>query len=440
MVAPPVAGPVSATTIVSRAVQISVLAGASDPNGYALTLAAVGAAQHGTVVANSDGTATYTPVAGYLGSDAFTYTVSDGHGNTAVGNVAVTVTPIPPPVAGNGNASTVVNQPVTVAVLADASDAAGYTLTLLSLGTAQHGTVVANANGSATYTPSAGYVGSDAFTYTVSDGHGASATGTITVTVSTTAAPVWPAHFFSPYVDATNWPIFNFLQAAQTQGVKFFNLAFVVAGPNDEPAWGGYQSYDVVNSSYSTDLKTEIGSLRQIGGDVMVSFGGAANQELAEVITNVSALKAAYQTVIGTYNLTHIDFDIEGAAVADHAAIDRRSQAIAGLQQAAAASGQQLVVWFTLPVLPTGLTADGLYVLQSALKYGVTIGGVNVMAMDYGDSAAPNPSWPDGNLCHRRRDQPVQSVAIALWHAEDDGSAVEHGGGHAHDRRERHHG
>jgi chitinase len=71
--------------------------------------------------------------------------------------------------------------------------------------------------------------------------------------------------------------------------------------------------------------------------------------------------------------------------------IDRRSQAIAGLQSEAAAAGKPLHVWFTLPVLPTGLTADGLYVLQSALRFGVNIAGVNIMAMDYGDSAAPNP-------------------------------------------------
>jgi Glycosyl hydrolases family 18 len=141
-----------------------------------------------------------------------------------------------------------------------------------------------------------------------------------------------------------------------------------------------------------------ITALRNLGGDVMVSFGGAANQELAEVITNVPALTAAYQSVITAYGLTHIDFDIEGAAVADHASIDRRSQAIAQLQQAATAAGRKLDVWFTLPVLPTGLTADGLYVIQSALRYGVNIAGVNVMTMDYGDSAAPNPAGHMGDF------------------------------------------
>ncbi|HEY2760168.1 MAG TPA: chitinase, partial [Pirellulales bacterium] len=67
-------------------------------------------------------------------------------------------------------------------------------------------------------------------------------------------------------------------------------------------------------------------------------------------------------------------------------------------QQAAAAAGHKLDVWFTLPVLPSGLTADGLYVIQSALKYGVNIAGVNIMTMDYGDGAAPNPAGHMGDF------------------------------------------
>jgi hypothetical protein len=61
------------------------------------------------------------------------------------------------------------------------------------------------------------------------------------------------------------------------------------------------------------------------------------------------------------------------------------------------AAGRELDVWFTLPALPSGLTADGLSVLQSALRYGVSISGVNVMAMDYGEGAAPNPQGNMGN-------------------------------------------
>jgi len=74
---------------------------------------------------------------------------------------------------------------------------------------------------------------------------------------------------------------------------------------------------------------------------------------------------AAYQSAVSAYSLTQIDFDIEGSAVADHVSIDRRSQAIAALQRTAAAAGKTLGVTLTLPILPSGLTADGLYVVQS---------------------------------------------------------------------------
>jgi chitinase len=179
--------------------------------------------------------------------------------------------------------------------------------------------------------------------------------------------------------------------------LKFFTLAFITADSANKPAWGGFSAYDVGTTDFDAQMKTNISALRAIGGDVMVSFGGAANQELAEVITDVNSLAAAYQSVITAYGLTHIDFDIEGAAAANQASIDRRSQAIAAVQQTAAAAGRKLDVWFTLPVLPSGLTADGLYVIQSALRYGVNIAGVNVMTMDYGDSAAPSPAGHMGD-------------------------------------------
>jgi hypothetical protein len=283
---------------------------------------------------------------------------------------------------------------VTVPVLANDTGPAGATLTVLSITQPAHGSAVLGSNGSVVYTPQATFLGSDSFTYTVSDGLGDKATATVTVTVA--RASTWPQHFSAPYVDATLWPTYNFVAVAQNDGIKFFTLAFIVADPTNLPSWGGYQQYDVNGGTFDQQMKSNIAAVRAVGGDVMVSFGGASGTELAQAITNVTTLTNAYATVVNAYQLTHIDFDIEGAAEADHASIDRRSQAIAALQQQEAAAGQSLQVWFTLPVLPTGLTSDGLYVLQSALKYGVQIGGVNIMAMDYGDGAAPNPSGQMG--------------------------------------------
>lgn len=209
---------------------------------------------------------------------------------------------------------------------------------------------------------------------------------------------VWPAQVFAPYVDMTLYPMYDLATVAQSQGLRYFTLAFVVADANQQPAWGGYSAYGVGDGGeFDTAMKAQIAAVRELGGDVMVSFGGAANQELAEVITDPTALKAAYRKVIDTYKLTNLDFDIEGAAQTNREAIDRRSQVLKELQEEYAADGKTLSIRLTLPVLPTGLTDNGLYVVGSALRYGVDLKGVNLMAMDYGDSAAPNPQGKMGD-------------------------------------------
>ncbi len=332
------------------------------------------------------------------GSVSFGFNGSPGNVTVGPTNYVLHSTSAPPPPPGNPLANsdlafTTPGQAVTINVLANDSDPAGLALSVAAVSQASHGTLAINADNTIRYTPQPGFTGGDAFTYTLRDASGATATGSVSVTVAPLGT--WPAHVFAPYVDMTLYPMYNLVSAAQSQGVRYFSLAFVVADSNKLPAWGGYTAYEL-GTSYDAQLKSQISGVRALGGDVVVSFGGAAGQELALAITDVSALQRAYQSVIDDYGLTHIDFDIEGAAVADHASIDRRNQAIAALQQAAAAAGKPLDVSFTLPVLPTGLTADGLYVLQSALRYGVNIGNVNVMAMDYGDSAAPNPQGQMG--------------------------------------------
>ncbi len=300
------------------------------------------------------------------------------------------------PVANNDVAWTRPGQSATINVLANDTDPAGHALAVASFTQGRYGTVTENRDGTLTYAPKAGFTGSDAFTYKVSDGLGGSATATVSVNVSNPSPSAWPSQFYAPYVDMTLYPMYNLTTAMQQGGVKDFTLAFVVADPSGRPSWGGYPEYDVNGGTFDTQLKQQIAAVRGLGGDVMVSFGGASGQELAQANTNVATLTAAYQSVINAYGLTHIDFDIEGAAVADPASIDRRSQAIAALEKNAAAQGKDLQVWFTLPVLPTGLTSDGLYVLQSAQKYGVHVAGVNLMTMDYGDGAAPNPKGQMG--------------------------------------------
>lgn len=206
----------------------------------------------------------------------------------------------------------------------------------------------------------------------------------------------WPTQTFAPYVDIVVPPMYDIAAVARNQGVRFFTLAFITADPRNRPAWGGHAEYGVGESEWDRQIQTQIQAVRAAGGDVMVSFGGGKGKELAEQITDLAALTAAYRQVIDACKLTHIDFDIEGAAQRDRASIDRRSRAIAALQREAATDGRTLQVWFTLPILPTGLTADGLRSVKSAVEHGVKITGVNGMTMEFGDRNAPNPAGKMG--------------------------------------------
>jgi hypothetical protein len=206
----------------------------------------------------------------------------------------------------------------------------------------------------------------------------------------------WPPQFSAPYVDMAAHPMYDISAVARTHGIKFYTLAFITADPQNRPAWGGYAEYVAGDSPWDKLMKSQIESVRVAGGDVMVSFGGAAGKELAETITDIATLTAAYRQVIDAYKLTHIDFDIEGAAQRDRASIDRRSRAIAALQREAVAAGHTLQIWFTLPILPTGLTASGLRSVKSAIEHGVKIAGVNGMAMEFGDRNAPDPAGKMG--------------------------------------------
>ncbi|MDH6570143.1 hypothetical protein M2160_005164 [Streptomyces sp. SAI-117] len=193
-------------------------------------------------------------------------------------------------------------------------------------------------------------------------------TGTGTGTGNATAAG------FAPYVDTSLYPAFDLLAAADATGVKNYNLAFVTDGGGCTPKWGGVS--DLANDA----VAAQIGALRAKGGDVRVSFGGASGSELATTCSSADALAAAYGKVVDAYGLTKVDFDVEGGALPNTAANTRRAQAIAKIQQ----NHPGLDVSFTLPVMPEGLTQDGVNLLANAKSNGVGIDTVNIMAMDYG--------------------------------------------------------
>lgn len=216
----------------------------------------------------------------------------------------------------------------------------------------------------------------------------------------------WPKHVFAPYVDASLGYVPNFAQFKKDTGTGHFVLAFLVNTDcsSCSYAWGGVSSVtDGPNGLYSN-----IKSLRQAGGDVMISIGGANNNPLAKACTDVEELKTHYKNIIDNLNLAVLDFDIEGGHVADTASIKRRNQALKMLQDELAREGRNVPIWITLPVLPSGLTADGVNVVRSAMAHGVKLAGINLMTMDYGGSMGCQSVEKVGN--DRRRLDPTRNI------------------------------
>ncbi|MDB5337869.1 MAG: outer rane adhesin like protein, partial [Planctomycetaceae bacterium] len=188
----PIATPTSITVILNT--QFSGGLSGTDADGDTLTFAAGStSASHGTVVINTNGTFTYTPAAGYTGSDAFSFQVNDGTVSSANATVTVHVASATnrAPVAITANINVAFNTQFSGAL--SGTDADGDTLTFLAGNiAAAHGTVVINPNGAFTYTPASGYTGSDAFSFRVNDGTVSSANATVAVHVAsvTNRAPV----------------------------------------------------------------------------------------------------------------------------------------------------------------------------------------------------------------------------------------------------------
>ena len=201
---PPVANDDTATTPEDTAVSIAILANDTDLDGNGLHVTSVGAPSHGTAILNPAGTAIlYTPAAQYGGADSFDYSISDGAGGIDTATVSVTVTAVDdPPTAEARSASTTSPNPVTVNLRGTDIDTCELSFQVVDL--PNHGGVGSLAGQACTtgspnadtatvvYTPTAGYSGSDSFTYRVVDATGPSAAVTVSITIAAAPPPPPP--------------------------------------------------------------------------------------------------------------------------------------------------------------------------------------------------------------------------------------------------------
>lgn len=263
----PVANQDSATTSEDVALVLSesaLLANDIDVDGPSLAIVWVGNATGGSVqIAGS--TLTFTPTPDGNGPAAFDYQVSDG-ALSAFATVFVDVTAVnDPPVASDETYTITNDQDLVVAadtLLANDADVDGpLPLVLTSVWDAVNGTV-ALGSGTVTFTPSAGFVGTASFGYTISDGVDTDF-GHVTVTVQqANRAPVAANQFYDIRV---NTAITITLAATDADGDGLTYTVF------SQPAHG--------TLSGSGAVYTYSPSLGYVGTD---SFGFRANDGQAD--------------------------------------------------------------------------------------------------------------------------------------------------------------
>lgn len=159
-------------------------------DGGAITAQLVSATTHGTVILAADGSLSYSPAAGYVGDDQFSYQAVEDGSASAVVTDTIHVTDNAPLSSSDGY-SVLHDRPLAVGaqigVLANDYDDDRDALAATVVTAPAHGALSLAPDGSFTYTPSAGFVGSDSFSYTAGDGVGDGGPTTVGIDVTDTA-------------------------------------------------------------------------------------------------------------------------------------------------------------------------------------------------------------------------------------------------------------
>lgn len=162
-----------------------VLANDSDPDQDLLQITSVTLPAHGSASVSGN-KIRYTPAPGFIGSDNFSYTITDDKGAASTAQVTVTVNAINrAPVAVDDSFLVPSSKPSVLNVLSNDSDPDGDALTIVSFTQPGVGTISLGNSGDLVFTPSGvfpwNHFASATFSYTLSDGKGGTSVATVTL-------------------------------------------------------------------------------------------------------------------------------------------------------------------------------------------------------------------------------------------------------------------
>ena len=195
---PPVAVDDEESTDEDTPITGDVLTNDSDPEGDNLTVntTQITGPTNGTLVLNANGTFTYTPNDMFNGTDSFVYEVCDDGSPSLCDRATVNITVgavNDPPVATDDEGETEFETPVSGNLITNDEDPDGDNLTVSTTPVTppSNGTVILNPDGTYTYTPEDGFVGTDTFVYQVCDDGSPVICdeATVTITVNSTNGP-----------------------------------------------------------------------------------------------------------------------------------------------------------------------------------------------------------------------------------------------------------
>ena len=258
----------------SQGQTISITLTATDPDQDPLTFQVVSQPGSGTL-SGSAPNLSYTPAAGFTGTDSFSFKANDGALDSNVAVVHLTITPSEPvnqaPVANPDSFSTSVNTTLSFSVadlLDNDTDPDGDSLSITQVGTEPStvGTLTDLSGGNYSYTPPQGFTGTDTLAYTLSDGRGGASTGQIQIAVNG--------------------------NGASTSNIYFPGAVNITKGSHD---WGTLASFRASDDD-TYDIDSE-----KVSGKAIVEW--IATTTISEDVNNIHKIKAVYR---GQYSKSNV--------------------------------------------------------------------------------------------------------------------------------------
>lgn len=310
---PPTAQNVTASTLVDT--PVSACFGIQNlPAGEPLTITITNTV-NGTVTIDNNGCFTYTPNAGFVGTDQFDVQICDQLNQCTSASATITVSANNPAPSIQNLAATTPNHTPVNGCFTFANEPSGETVTFTVTTPPANGTVTIDANGCYTYTPTGTFTGEDVFIVQICDAAGQCNTATATITVGANTPPVFNPIQIATIVSGTDTTVcFSSIVDAQGDDISVTITSIQLMVGTPPTAIGTAEIVD--NCISYTSVAGFSGSVRvvvNVCDDQIPPACSSTNVEFIVInpptTTNISATTPQGQSVQGCFDIVDLDGD-----------------------------------------------------------------------------------------------------------------------------------